>query len=258
MDRFSTNLYARSVELVSWLDLKHRSILLYWTIIASAACGVRLSVGDFAMLPATSQLVAAIPYILVVFAPIVSLLLAFHWFRDGERQPQPEFRLALFGSWKKVTSFEARSYRFYGVAGIMASLIGGLLLNIPVRVLEFLAAMPTLPEAPPVWLSMLFALMLADVVLLTSFYAIASVAALKRVPLFPRLLFAVWMFDILMQILIAHAMGAVPELPAEVGAALHQLLQGNLQKVLISFAIWTPYLLLSKRVNATYRNRISD
>jgi hypothetical protein len=34
------------------------------------------------------------------------------------------------------------------------------------------------------------------------------------------------------------------------------MLEGNLKKVLISVAIWLPYLLLSRRVNLTYRLRV--
>jgi hypothetical protein len=34
------------------------------------------------------------------------------------------------------------------------------------------------------------------------------------------------------------------------------MLEGNLKKVLISVAIWLPCLLLSRRVNLTYRWRV--
>ena len=82
------------------------------------------------------------------------------------------------------------------------------------------------------------------------------VAALRHVPLFPRLLAAIWGMDILMQTLIARAMGSIADLPPAVAVALHELLEGNLKKVLISMALWTPYLLLSRRVNLTYRSRV--
>jgi hypothetical protein len=45
-------------------------------------------------------------------------------------------------------------------------------------------------------------------------------------------------------------------LPANVGESLGNLLTGNTKKVLISVALWLPYLLLSKRVNVTYRQRV--
>jgi hypothetical protein len=41
-----------------------------------------------------------------------------------------------------------------------------------------------------------------------------------------------------------------------VAEALHALLEGNVKKVLISMALWLPYLLLSTRVNVTYRHRV--
>jgi len=45
-------------------------------------------------------------------------------------------------------------------------------------------------------------------------------------------------------------------LPPQVATALHGLLDGNVKKVLISVALWLPYLLMSKRVNVTYRHRV--
>ena len=138
----------------------------------------------------------------------------------------------------------------------MASLILGILMNIPVRTLEFLAAIPALGAAPPAWFGSLYMLMLFDVVLLSSLYAVAAVAALRHVPLFPRLLVAIWALDIVMQLVIAQVMIGVVDLPPKVAAALHPLLEGNIDKVLISVALWAPYLLLSKRVNLTFRRRI--
>lgn len=252
------NLNRRSIALVAGLEQGHRSILLYWTMAASFACGIRLSVGQFPALPLQAQIASAIPYVLVVGAPVASLLLALHWFRDAGRFPQPHYRLARFGAWRDIPAERARLLPLYGVTGIMASLILGMLINIPVRALEFLAAIPTLGAAPPAWFGTLYTLMLADVVLLSSLYAVAAVAALRRVPLFPRLLAAIWAIDIVMQISVARVMGEVEGLPPVVAGALHDLLEGNLKKVLISVALWAPYLLLSKRVNLTFRHRVPD
>ena len=38
--------------------------------------------------------------------------------------------------------------------------------------------------------------------------------------------------------------------------ALGDILDGNIKKVLISVGLWLPYLLLSTRVNVTYRHRV--
>jgi hypothetical protein len=41
-----------------------------------------------------------------------------------------------------------------------------------------------------------------------------------------------------------------------VANAVHTLLIGNVKKVLISIGLWLPYLLLSTRVNVTFRQRV--
>ena len=144
----------------------------------------------------------------------------------------------------------------YGAAGLMASLLLGMLLNVPVRMLEFLAAIPALGDSAPEWLRLLFGLMLIDVVVFSSLYVIACVAALRHVPLFPRMLAAIWGLDLLMQVGIARVADGIIQFPPPVAHALADLLDGNLKKVLISAAIWCPYLLLSRRVNLTYRCRV--
>ena len=148
-------------------------------------------------------------------------------------------------------------HTLYGTSGIMVSLLVGILLNVPVRAAEYLAAMPALAGPVPQWLATLHMLMTLDVVVLTSLYAIAFVAALRRVPLFPRLLAAIWMIDLAMQMVIANLVAGTEGLPASVAAPLQMLLDGNVKKVLISIGLWLPYLLLSARVNVTYRHRIA-
>jgi hypothetical protein len=95
-----------------------------------------------------------------------------------------------------------------------------------------------------------------DVVLFGSLYMIAFAAALRRAPIFPRLLLAIWFGDLAMQIGTAQLVTAAGPLPSGVSDALHSLLSGNVKKTLISMALWLPYLLLSTRVNVTYRHRI--
>ena len=60
-----------------------------------------------------------------------------------------------------------------------------------------------------------------------------------------------------MQVAIAKFTVAQGGLPPTVATALHTLLDGNATKVLISVGLWLPYLLLSKRVNVTYRKRVA-
>jgi hypothetical protein len=79
--------------------------------------------------------------------------------------------------------------------------------------------------------------------------------ALRSVPLFPRMLLFAWMMDISLQVAIAQHVTANGDLPRTVAFALEGLLKSNVTKVLISAGLWIPYLLLSDRVNVTYRSR---
>jgi hypothetical protein len=55
----------------------------------------------------------------------------------------------------------------------------------------------------------------------------------------------------------AAAVSSTAGLPTTVGHSMGALLGGNVTKVLISVAIWLPYLLLSDRINLTYRLRLA-
>lgn len=256
MERLRNRFHAKSVALVGQLQANIRTLVLIWVALASALCGLRLGVPLTAIPSGGAALANALPYLLVVAAPVISLFLAFHWFPRGALLAQPEIRLARFGAWRAVDCVTQRHLPLFGATGLMASLLIGMLLNIPVRTVEFLTAMPAPGGSAPVWLDSLYVLMLADVVVLTSLYAIAFVMALRHVPWFPRFLALVWAFDLLAQSSIAKLMAAVPNVPPAVAAALDGLLTGNSKKALISIAIWLPYLLFSRRVNLTYRSRV--
>ncbi len=246
-------LRAKSAALLLSLEGRLKRIMTIWFGVAILACAIRIAASPIKSAPDLSTI---LPYILLVGAPLVSMGLGLIWFREGHRLPQPTTRLAILGRWRCVSSEEARGHSLYGSSGIMVSLLIGMLLNVPVRALEYLAAMPALSGRVPEWLSTLHFAMTLDVVLLTSLYTIAFVAALRLVPLFPRLLVAIWVIDIAMQLGIASAVAGTEGLPDEVGRALHTLLDGNVKKVLISVGLWLPYLLMSKRVNVTYRHRV--
>jgi hypothetical protein len=109
----------------------------------------------------------------------------------------------------------------------------------------------------PIWGQTIFFAMTADVVVMNFLYVAAFVMALRNVPWFPRLLLAVWGVDICSQLAIAQWVGDAAGLPPKVGYAVASLLDGNLTKVMISMVIWLPYLILSERVNLTYRSRIA-
>jgi hypothetical protein len=246
-------LRAKSATLLMSIEARLPRIMTFWFGIAMLACAVRIATSSIHAAPDLSTF---LPYVLLVGAPLVSMGLALHWFEDGDRLPQPRTRLARYGRWRGVDRAEAQRHPLYGSSGVMVSLLVGMLLNVPVRALEYLAAMPALAGNVPPWLSTLRFVMTLDVVLLTSLYTIAFVAALRRVPLFPRLLAAIWLIDITMQLGIASAVAGTPGLPVTVADALHTLLDGNVKKVLISVCLWLPYLLMSKRVNVTFRHRV--
>lgn len=252
-DSVSERMRTRSAALLLTIDTRLDRILVWWLWLAGAA-----SIARIALTPHSFPLAGASTfgsYMLLVVAPFVSTVLALRWFTNGHLQPQPKFRFARIGRWRTVTRAVAQSDPLYGTSGIMVSLLVGMMLNVPVRALEYFGAMPPMPEEAPRWLSTLHFAMTLDVVLFGSLYMIAFVAALRRVPLFPRLLLAIWLGDLTMQIVTAHLVAST-NVPPGVAHALQAFLTGNVKKVLISVALWLPYLLLSKRVNVTYRHRI--
>lgn len=246
-------LHAKSTVLLRSIEGGLPRIMTGWLVMAMLASALRIWISPGQGAP---DLGTVLPYALLVVTPLLSMGVALHWFRDGDRQPQPATRLALIGRWRKVSRDEAGRHALYGTTGIMVSLLVGMLLNVPVRSVEYLAAIPALSGTVPHWLSTLHFVMTFDVVLLSSLYTIAFVAALRRVPLFPRLLVAIWAIDLAMQLGIAAAVTGAGGLPPQVADALQALLQGNVKKVFISICLWLPYLLMSKRVNVTFRHRV--
>ena len=253
-DRLSQKMHARSASLLMAIDTRIDRIMQAWLLLAGLASALRIAASPLPLGEAGFATFA--PYLLLVLAPFVSTLLALRWFREGDTQLQPVTRLACAGRWRPVRAGEARRHPLYGPKGLMVSLLVGMMLNVPVRAAEYLAALPPLPEATPDWLSSLRFALTLDVVLFCSLYMIAAVAAMRRVPLFPRMLAAIWIADLAMQLGIARMVTASGDLPPAVASALHSMLEGNVKKVLISVALWLPYLLLSTRVNVTYRSRV--
>ena len=255
MTAVSHNLRARSAALSVALEQRLDGLLKGWLLLAGLASTARIVLSPIG--PGHLDLATVAPYYLLVLAPVVSTLLALGWFDPHHRLAQPKTRLAVVGRWRVLDRSEARRHPQYGAQGLMVSLLVGMLLNVPVRAAEYFAAMPPVMSGAPHWLTVLRMAMTLDVVLFTSLYMIAFVAALRRVPLFPRLLVAIWCADLAMQVGIADMVARQEGLPVLVAGALKGLLIGNVKKVLISAAIWSPYLLMSERVNVTYRHRAS-
>lgn len=250
--------YRKSVALVLSMQVNLQRIVAIWVLLAAFACGIRLSfpATPYDAAPWLSE-TGLLPYILVIGAPVGSLLLGLRLFPAGRVHAQPTIRLAQIGRWRKIDCLKAREMSQFGLYGVMASLLVGIAINVPVRTLEFLSAVPALGSYAPSWFVSLYSVMLADVVLLSCLYMFAFAMALRTVPLFPRFLAMIWGVDLLMQIGIAQWVARVDHVPHAVELALADLLTGNVKKVLISAALWLPYLLLSERVNVTFRNRVS-
>lgn len=257
MKQLGEHLHRKSIWAIASLEHGMERLLFAWIAIAAALCALRIT---FAATPVDTAFTLAqtvFPYVLVIGAPIAAYLIGNSLFPRGALFEQPQIRLARYGKWQTVDCLTARQHPLFGPTGMMASLVIGMMLNIPVRSLEFLAAVPAMNGHAPLWGQMLFAAMTMDVVVMNFLYMLAFMMALRNVPWFPRFLLAVWGIDIVSQIGIAHFVSSAPNLPSQVGEALGSLLGGNVKKVAISVTIWLPYLLLSQRVNLTYRARLA-
>ena len=113
--------------------------------------------------------------------------------------------------------------------GAMASLLVGMLLNVRVRSLEFLAAAPAMNGNALFWKQVLFAAMPTDVIIM----------------------------NFLPKLTMAQIISGTTGLPDDVAEALASLLHGSIQKVIISMAVWLPDPIMSERVNLTYRGRVA-
>jgi len=232
-------LQSRSAALLLTLEGGLARFGMLWVTFIVGASAFRLATGPFEGLPAWTSVLA---FLLLAVAPIGSALLALSWFaepRDIKRVPSA-----------------VRRHPLYGPSGVMVSLLVGLLIHVPLRASEYLVAMPALGGSVPPWLATLHFALTLDVVLFTSLYTIAFVAALKRSTAFPPLLMLIWLADVAMQIGIGQAVAVAGGLPPAVDVALQRLLDGNLLKVLVSAALWIPYLMLSTRVAITYRHAL--
>lgn len=254
--RIAEYLAARSRALVAHLDVRMEAIIVGWIVVVVALGTLKVLTGPAAGLGARMMVVTALPYLLIAAAPIAGYRLTAHSFPHGLISAQPVIRLCRYGTWNEVDPLAARESPAFGPAGFLASLLIGILLNVPFRSLEFILAIPAIPPTSPRWAVHLMGAMTLDVIVMSFFYMVCFVMALRAVPLFPRMMVFAWVIDVAMQFGIANYVVASPDLPSSVAAGLETLLHGNIEKVFVSVFVWLPYLILSDRVNLTFRQRV--
>lgn len=249
-------LHERSRSLVAFLDVRMEMLIVAWIGVVVALGLAKVALSPVPLHGFVGALVTLLPYLLIAFAPVAGYRVAAGSFPRGLLSAQPAVRLCRYGNWRPVDPVAARQSVAFGPTGFMASLLAGILLNVPFRSFEFILAVPAIAPAAPPWAQSLMFVMTLDVVVMNFFYMVCFVMALRSVPLFPRMLLFAWVADVTLQFAIAQQVAATAGLPAQVSAGLQTLLAGNLQKVLISAFVWLPYLILSERVNVTFRQRV--
>jgi hypothetical protein len=253
---YSRSLYRRSLSVPGFLRQRMVWFAAGWIGFAGLAASLKMAFPATPVHHPFDSWPMLIGYSAIIAAPISGYLLARSAFA-GDRARQPlDFHMAFIGKWQRVHPDEAQAHPLFGPVGFLASLLIGLMLNVVMRSGEFFLAIPAMSAHAPDWALAMFGLMAMDLIVMNFFYMVAFVMALRSVPLFPRMLLFVWLIDIVMQLVIADQLGRIGSLPATVAEPLVTLLEGNLTKVGISIAVWLPYLLLSDRVNITYRSRL--
>ena len=195
-------------------------------------------------------------YLLIAAAPALGFALVNSVFPKGRLSAQPSIRMCRYGQWASVSAAAARLQPNFGMSGSLVSLVGGLMLSISMRMIEYSVAMPAVPVGAPTWALAMFRIMTFDLIFFSFLYSVCITMALRAAPLFPRMLCYTWLCDLLMQLAIARYMSGVDGLPSEVAIALQPYVLVNVKKILISVVIWLPYLIVSKRINLTFRLRI--
>lgn len=249
-------LYQRSLAIPPFFNRRMGWIAGAWIIVAGSAAALRMAAPASPVHKLWDALPMLVLYSAIIIAPIAGYLIASSIF-SGDRARHPlMFHFSFVGKWQRISPDQAKAHPLFGPAGFMASLLIGLILNVAVRSGEYFVAVPGMSMHTPDWAMTLFIFMSLDLIVMNFFYMIALVMALRNIPLFPRMMLLVWLTDIAMQLVITDQISRVGSLPVEVTAPLVTLLEGNLIKVAISIVIWMPYMLLSERVNVTYRSRI--
>ena len=100
----SRRLQAKSSAVLLQLQTRLHRIMLGWLLVAVLACAARIALSP---LKEPLGLGIILPYVLLVWAPVVSALLALRWFADGDSQPQPRYRFSIIGRWQNIDRAKA-------------------------------------------------------------------------------------------------------------------------------------------------------
>lgn len=257
--RIGAHLLAESQRIAGFLDRRITLLIASWAALVLLGGGLKL-LHLITVLPKSATLTTIIPLIvpygLIALAPVAGYALVVRCFATGTIAAQPRLRLAQLGSWNTLSPAEARQRQNFGMSGLLVSLVAGLLLGMVLRLGEYLLAVPAIPRAAPPWALAMFDAMTFDLIYLSFLYSVCIAMALRAAPLFPRMLAYTWLCDVLMQVAIAQHIVGAGGLPGDVAGPMQAFLVANVKKVLISVVIWLPYLLVSNRVNITFRQRV--
>lgn len=256
-DAYASDLFDKSKTIAGFLDKGMARLFLVWLCCTIPLALFRLANPASVVHDPSDAAPILIAYTLLIVAPAAGYLIARNAFLSERAKDQPFFRFAVIGKWRPLDKRSVQSHGSFGAVGFMASLLIGLLLNVVFRTGEFFLAVPAMSNHAPDWGQAMFTMMAADVIITNFFYMVCFVMALRNIPLFPRMLLFAWSVDILMQLLVANQIAIAGDVPAMVSQPLVSLLHGNISKVLISAMVWLPYLILSERVNVTYRHRVA-
>lgn len=258
-DRLSDRLLNESRRIAKFIERRVLWLLGAWTLLALGGGLLRAGVffHRFPQLASDDripQLMA--PSILIAAAPLFAYWLVAQAYPKNQQAAPAALRRADQSKWRPLRTDLPQDRAAVGFEGFLVSLAVGMLLSMVMRLVTYYLAMPAMPPGAPAWASAAFRIMTYDVAFLSFMYMACFTMAQRAVPLFPRMLMVTWCYDLLMQFVIAKTITSAGPVPDIVAGPFATLLSDNVRKVLISMAIWLPYLVVSPRINATFRRRV--
>src|SRR3546814_214549 len=203
--------HERTRGIVGFFDVRMEMLITGWVGVMFLAGMAKVATAPIRPTTFAEGCIQFLPFLLVALSPVLGYRVAAGSFPRGLLSAQPFFRLARVGTWRQLDVTEARHNPAFGPVGFMASLLVGILLNVPVRTAEYLAAVPAVGTDAPVWAQVLLHAMTLDVIVMNFFYMVCFVMALRSVPLFPRMMLYAWAVDLGLQLTIARQVASRSE-----------------------------------------------